>query len=79
MKQIFKPSSKIKIEYVVREADRVVNRYDISNEKAGHVKGWKLLIEHPWDRCKNNLSLMMSSFQLEEIDAEEFLGKDYFS
>jgi hypothetical protein len=47
VKQIFKPPPKIKIEYVVREADHVVNRYDISNEKAGHVKGWKLLIEHP--------------------------------
>jgi hypothetical protein len=47
VKQIFKPPPKIKIEYVVREADHVVNRYDISNEKAGHVKGWKLLTEHP--------------------------------
>ena len=38
MKQIFKFSPNSKIGFIVREAEYVVDRYNIFNEKTKHVK-----------------------------------------
>jgi len=44
VKRIFKSSLNSKIGFIVREVEHVVNKYDVSNGKAEHVTGWKLLI-----------------------------------
>ena len=39
VKHIFKSSLKSKIDFIVREAEHIINRYDVSNGKDKHVMG----------------------------------------
>jgi hypothetical protein len=68
VKQIFKSPPNVDSGFVVIEAMHVIDIYDICNGKTEHLKGWKLLINHPRDWDKNNLNLRLRSFQLGETD-----------
>jgi hypothetical protein len=51
----------------VREAEYVVDRYNISNEKVKHIMDWKFFIGQPRDKGKSNLNSRTSSFQPREM------------
>jgi hypothetical protein len=51
----------------VREAEYVVDRYNISNEKVKHVMDWEFFIGQPRDKGKSNLNSRTSSFQPREM------------
>jgi hypothetical protein len=44
VKQISKPYFKSKIDFIVREAEHIIDRYDVSNGKAKHVMGLNFFI-----------------------------------
>jgi len=48
--QIFKSYLNTKSDFIVREIEHIVDKYDISNGKTKYVKGWKFLVGHPRDR-----------------------------
>jgi len=56
VKQIFKFSPNSKIDFIVREAKYVVDKYDIFNNKAEYIKDWKFFIGHLRDQNKSNLN-----------------------
>ena len=60
-----------KTTFIVWEDEHVVCRYDVSNEKVGQVKGWKILIGYPRNQGKSNLNLRMSSLQPGETGARK--------
>jgi hypothetical protein len=53
----FKFSPNSKIGFIVREAEYVVDRYNIFNEKTKHVKDWKFFSGHLRDHDKSNLNM----------------------
>jgi hypothetical protein len=57
MKQIFKSSSNSNIDFIVREANHIVDKYDVFKGKIEHINSWKFFISYLHDLSQQKFKL----------------------